>query len=138
MRVVLSGDVDPIFALHAIVDFAGVRDLGRERARGDSGLLIGQRTECRQVEATSELGAPDEVVEGVQLSHGLNIGGSVPKRGAGQVLHRRPGSSIDEEVGFRRRFGGEEKVRAAGNPGGSVFQFLGIESGRDGVAETAT
>ena len=42
-RIVLRGNVNPVIALHAVVDFAGVDDLVGECAGGNAGLLVGER-----------------------------------------------------------------------------------------------
>src|SRR6202000_2650389 len=36
LRIVLSGDVDPVIALHAVVDFAGGAESFRKRAGGEA------------------------------------------------------------------------------------------------------
>src|SRR6202021_832445 len=63
--VVLSGNVEPVVGLHAVVDLAGVGDLRRKRSGGNAGLQIGEWAESGEVQTATELFSIEQVVEGV-------------------------------------------------------------------------
>ncbi len=52
--IVLRGDINPVIALHAVVDFAGVRQLFGELAGGHIGMLVGIGRIDRHVVAAAE------------------------------------------------------------------------------------
>ncbi len=137
-RVVLGGDVDPVLAPHAVVDFAGVGEFGREGPGGHARLQIGEGSEDGEVEASAEGCTLDEVVEGVKMGDGLNAGSGVPEVGVGEALHGRLGGVVDDEC---RRGGGanaEEEIGSVAGPRVPLFEVSGGERGGDGVGQGGT
>ena len=99
-RIILCRNINPVFTLHAVIDLAGVFDFFRQRAGWNGGLQIRKGTERRQVQLPAERRAIDHVVKRVQPSHRLDPRGRVPEIGAGQVLHRGPGSFVNDQGGL--------------------------------------
>ena len=98
-RIVLRRHIDPVLALHAVVDFAGVDDLVRQASGGHAGLQITQRTKRRQIEPPAELRAGDHVVELVQPADRLDVRGSVPELASGNCVIAGPAASSMISVG---------------------------------------
>ena len=135
LGIVLRGDVDPVFAPHAVINLAGVRDGLGERAGRNSRLQIGKGPEGGQIEPAAELSALHQIVEGMELPYPVDARRDVPKIGAGQIAHSQRRGIVDDQHGASRGFGREEEIGAVAGPGGAVFQILSFEARGDGIAQ---
>ncbi len=135
IRFVLRGDINPIFALHAVVDFADVRDFFGESAGGDARLEIGERAESGDVEFAAESGAVHQIIERMEFSRPVYGCGGVPNVRAGKWMHFRARLVVNHEQRDCGSARGEEEIGGVASPGSSFLQILCVEGGDDGVAE---
>ena len=136
--IVLRGDVNPIFAFHAIVDLAGVSDLVGEFPDGHVGMLVGIGRVDGDIVAAAEFFVRDEIVESVRGAEAFDAGRRIPEFGVSDLAHFGAAGVVDEERGFCVGFGGEEKFGALADEGFAGLEILDIEGGGDGVTELRT
>ncbi len=120
--IVLSGNIDPVIALHALVNLARVHDLFRELAFGDAGMFVGVRTERRDIALAADPLSVDHVIKGVGPA-GFELAGVSPNAILA-ALHGAGGLAVDEQG---RRFGGldsEQEVGAIADDGYALLHVV--------------
>src|SRR5262249_38781917 len=133
--LVLSGDVDPVVAFHAVIDLADVGELIGEFAGSNAGLKVGKRRESRHIQLAAKLCTVDNVVKSMEFAQWLHARRCIPKVGAGKLVHLRTGDAVDDKVRFDLRLDDEEEIGTAPGPSGTFLQILGGKGRGDGIAQ---
>src|SRR4051794_10155147 len=120
--IVLGGDIDPVVALHAVIEPARVDELFREFAVRDARLLVRVRHISRDVGITAELLAIHHVIEGVGPAD-LEPGAESPGTALAGPLHGTGRLAIDVEGRPAGAIYGEQEVGAIAGDGNSLLDI---------------